>query len=86
MTHAGPTTKSTAKTAQAGPKDRSRPSRIGFEGLLEVLDRYRAEARCANELDRRHLLFRLGAELELEENELLRRGFDKAYRRIVEGV
>lgn len=75
-----------SQTANTAHGNHPRPSRIGFEGLLEVLDRYRAEARCANELDRRHLLFRLGAELELEEAELLRRGFDKAYRRIVEGV
>ena len=62
------------------------PRRIGFEGLLEVLGRYRGEARCDNELDRRHVLFRLSQELGLAEAELLERGFDKAYRRMVEGV
>ncbi len=61
-------------------------SRIGFEGMVRVLARYRAEARCANELDRLHLLWRLSQELELPEDALLERGFDKAYRRIVEGV
>ena len=62
------------------------PRRIGFEGLLEVLARYRGEARCQNELDRRHVLWRLGEELNLGEEELLAAGFDKAYRRLVEGV
>lgn len=61
-------------------------SRVGFEGMLEVLLRYRGEARCENELDRRHVLFRLTQELSLSEEDILARGFDKAYRRMVEGV
>lgn len=65
------------------PQERTR---IGYAGLLETLLRYRGEARCATELDRRHLLFRLGSELGLEEEALLRKGFDKAYRRTIEGV
>ena len=68
-----------------------RPARIGFEGLLRLLLRYRSEARGyeqlrENELDRQHLLFRAGQELGLSERGLLERGFDKAYRRMVEGI
>ena len=68
-----------------------RPARIGFEGLLRVLLRYRdepsrGEVRRPNELDRMHLLRRAGQELGLSERGLLERGFDKAYRRMVEGV
>lgn len=63
-----------------------RPGRIGFEGLADVLARYRGEARCANELDRLHVLARLARELEQPEEALLEAGFDKAYRRMVEGV
>ena len=66
--------------------NKQRGGRIGYEGLLVVLRRYRGEARCANELDRRHVLHRLGQELELSEAALLERGFDKAYRLVVEGV
>ena len=84
----------------------SRPARIGYEGLLRVLLRYRdepsrgeahqseghrggghhGEARRSNELDRLHLLRRAGRELGLSERGLLLRGFDKAYRRMVEGL
>jgi len=77
--------KTTPPPKPPAPPDSTQP-RIGLEGLYTLLCRYQAEARCANELDRPHLLFRAGQELALEEEELLRRGFDKAYRRMVEGV
>ena len=75
------------KSANSSP----RPARIGFEGLLRVLLGYRSEAHRGepgrdNELDRMHLLWRAGQELGLSEKGLLERGFDKAYRRMVEGV
>ena len=73
-------------TAPKSAKPGSRRSRLGYEGLLRVLLRYRGEARCENELDRLHLLWRAGRELGLSEEELLERGFEKAYRRMVEGV
>lgn len=69
------------------PSDQNKSShRLGYEGMLALLIRYRGEARCANELDRRHLLWRLEQELNLSETALLERGFDKAYRRMVEGL
>jgi len=77
-TGAGTLTRPKAKTAA--------PARIGFEGLLALLERYRAGARGPDALDRRPVLRRLARELELPEEALLRAGFDKAYRRVVEGV
>jgi hypothetical protein len=62
------------------------PARIGFEGLLARLERRRAELRTPGELDRRPLLLRLARELGVSEEALLRAGFDKAYRRMVEGL
>ena len=78
-------------TAPESANPPPRPACIGFEGLLRLLLRYRSEAReyeqlRENELDRQHLLFRAGRELGLSERGLLERGFDKAYRRMVEGV
>ncbi len=52
--------------------------------IAAVLEQYRAEARCANELERGHVLWRLGQELGLSEEALLGRGFETAYRHIVE--
>ncbi len=73
-------------SGEKGKGESVKPARIGYEGLLRVLLRYRGEARCENELDRMHLLFRAGQELGLSERGLLERGFDQAYRRMVEGV
>jgi hypothetical protein len=53
--------------------------------LITVLKRYRAEARCANELEQHHILWRLGQELGLQKEVLLRQGFEKVYRQIMEG-
>ncbi len=52
--------------------------------LVAELERFRAEARCANELERHHVLWRLGQKMGINEAVLLREGFDEAYRRIVE--
>lgn len=52
--------------------------------LIAVLKRYRAEARCAIELEHHHILWRLGQELGVKEEMLLRRGFEKVYRQMME--
>ncbi len=52
--------------------------------LIPVLKRYRAEARCANEMEHHHILWRLGQELGVKEEVLLRQGFEKVYRQIME--
>lgn len=51
---------------------------------MTALRRLRTEARCANELERGHLLWRLAQELGVDMADLHRCGFDSAYRRIVE--
>lgn len=56
----------------------------GQDELMAVLERLRAEARCANELERGHILWRVGRELGVAEEALLRQGFDAAYRRMME--
>lgn len=60
------------------------PSPADQSQLMTVLRRLRTEARCANELERGHLLWRLGQELGVDTADLHRCGFDSAYRRIVE--
>lgn len=61
-------------------------ARFGFEHLLCIVERYRHEADEPAAMDRRRVLLRLQRELAVEEALLLQRGFDKAYRRVVEGV
>ena len=53
---------------------------------MDHIGRAREEVQNADELDRRVLIERLCRELDVDEATLLERGFDKAYRRIVEGV
>ena len=55
----------------------------GKAEMIATLVRYRAEARCVNELEGGHLLYRLGQELGLAEAVLLRLGFAEAYRELV---
>ncbi len=52
--------------------------------MITVLKRYRAEARCANELEHHHILWRLGQELGVKHKVLLRQGFEQAYRQTME--
>ena len=49
-------------------------------------DGLRAERALPDAMDRLRVLRRLQAELGVEAELLLQRGFDKAYRRVVEGV
>ena len=60
--------------------------RFGYIQLVEQIGQIRAESQNPEELDRRKLIERLCHDLGVSEAALLERGFDKAYRRIVEGV
>ena len=62
------------------------PTRFGYERLVTLIEAYRDRATDRAELDRRRVLARLQAELGCDEALLRRRGFDRAYRQIVEGV
>ena len=61
-------------------------ARFGYIQLVDHIGQARDEMQNADELDRRVLIERLCRELNVDEATLLERGFDKAYRRIVEGV
>jgi hypothetical protein len=66
-----------------------RAPRFGMPVLLRKLRDYRREAEERGQrdaMDRRRVLHRLAEELGAEPALLLERGFDKAYRRVVEGV
>ncbi len=60
--------------------------RFGIVHLERRLALFAAEARTAEALDRRAMLARICAEFGAEEAVVLRRGFDRAYRRVIEGV
>jgi hypothetical protein len=62
------------------------PPKFGFIHLLGALQEYSASARCENDLDREVVLERMRQHFACEPEVLLRRGFDKAYRQVVEGV
>ena len=51
---------------------------------MTELKRFRAQARCANEFERHHVLWRLGRKMGVNEAVLLGEEFDEACRRIVE--
>ena len=60
--------------------------RFGFIHLVGAIAEYTKSARCANDLDRTVVLERMRQEFETEPEVLLQRGFDKAYRQVMEGV
>jgi len=66
--------------------ENAKPGKFGFQELLLAVETYAASARCENDLDREVVLERMRQEFDVEQEVLLRRGFDKAYRRVVEGV
>ena len=80
--------------AAADPRATPGAPRFGYARLLERLRAYQAEhahgAGTAGEaeaaMDRRRVLARLEAELGAPPALLLARGFDRAYRRVVEGL
>ena len=59
---------------------------LGFEALLEAVFRVQAQAVDSSDLDRMRVLETLERELGVDHETLLLAGFDKAYRRMVEGV
>jgi hypothetical protein len=70
--------------AHAAPRRKLR-----FEQIVRAIRAHRdalEEADAVNGLDRRVVLARLCAALDAEEELLLLRGFDRAYRRVIEGV
>jgi hypothetical protein len=67
-------------------RDGDKLPRFGYTLLLERLQAYRAEARSPEAMDRRSVLGRLEVELKAPAGLILQRGFDKAYRRVVEGL
>lgn len=67
---------------------RPHPPRFGFHHLLRRIEEMRQDAAGGDPdgLDRRVVLNRLCRELESEEALVLLRGFDRAYRQVIEGV
>ena len=61
-------------------------SRYGYAHLVAAIAEHARSARCVNELDRLVVLERMRLVFGSEPEVLLRRGFDKAYRQVVEGV
>lgn len=61
-------------------------ARFGYIQLVDHIGRIREDAGNSDGMDRRALMERLCREMAVDEATLLERGFDKAYRRIVEGV
>jgi hypothetical protein len=53
---------------------------------VDAIADYAKTARCANDLDRLVVLERMRQEFGTEPEVLLQRGFDKAYRQVLEGV
>jgi hypothetical protein len=60
--------------------------RFGYVHLVDAIADYAKTARCANDLDRLVVLERMRQEFATEPEVLLQRGFDKAYRQVLEGV
>lgn len=60
--------------------------RFGMVHLVDAIAEHAKSARCANDLDRLVVLERMHVLFEVEPEVLLRRGFDKAYRQVMEGV
>jgi len=86
-----------ARTASVARASGSAPRRSGAAGtasrrrfglvhLVDAIAAYAKSARCANDLDRLVVLERIRQEFDSEPATLLRRGFDKAYRQVMEGV
>ena len=71
--------------AHAGPRRKLR-----FDDIVQAIraqqDALRGAGGAAEALDRRAVLARLCAAFEMDEALLLLRGFDRAYRRVIEGV
>lgn len=73
-----------AGARSAAPKPRAR--RFGIAQIVAAIAEHAKSARCANDLDRMVVLERMRLVFDTEPEVLLRRGFDKAYRQVMEGV
>ncbi len=63
-----------------------RPGRFGYVQIVERIARMREAAGGVEGLDRRAVLDALCRVFQADEGLLQERGFDKAYRRVIEGV
>ena len=82
--------------SSAGTRGESRAKdsfggKITYPLLVETIRRYREESQARNPpdpdaLDRKRVLQRLATDLNTDQDELALRGFDRAYRLIIEGV
>lgn len=70
-----------ARRAHAAPR-----RKLGFPQLVAAISRECEAAGAADAVDRRRMLARLCAEFEADEKMLLLRGFDRAYRLVIEGL
>ena len=66
-------------------RGKPKTKRFGFSKILESLAAIQHRG-GVEMMDRQEMLALLAVELEVEEAELLQKGFDRAYRQIVEGV
>ena len=73
-------------TTHGVPMANRKAGRFGYGDIVERIATIRHEVGDAPLPDRRAVLQRLCLSFAVEEAVLLRRGFDKAYRQIVEGV
>ena len=64
----------------------NQPGKFGFDNLVGAIAALRGETGGMERMDRRLVLERLCRSFQTKEAVLLRRGFDKAYRQIVEGI
>ncbi len=90
------TAKSRSSARAAGPRGAApkspvrrfgtAPRRFGIVQLVAAIAEHAKSARCANDLDRMVVLERMRLVFESEPEVLLSRGFDKAYRQVMEGV
>lgn len=79
---------STGNRNPIGGTHRAPRRKLRFEEIVRAI---RAEHEAAQRMDgdalnRRVVLAKLGAAFEVEEDLLLLRGFDRAYRRVIEGL
>ena len=60
--------------------------KLSFEIVLDAIEGYARSARSPEEMDRKAVLERLCRDLQARPESLLLRGFDRAYRLVIEGV
>ncbi len=86
MPRANKKTASPSSAAHPPGSAHPRARRFGMVHLVDAIAEHAKSARCANDLDRLVVLERMRVVFDVEPEVLLRRGFDKAYRQVMEGV